>query len=202
MPAAAGWGAAQDQVSPGGKFFPFRGSFHCNPCPGGEAAQTAEPSWCLTASLLPSCSLPAGHCLFNAFKLHNLLSLLCCSSTWIMGAKKKKRQATEQGQSTEKGQGWEGKAGTQGRCIWAALGRFVRGCSHREFGKGRAQHHRGNHTLSHRLGVPGAWFHKRILPPHQRPFLFLGHLSPPSSAGHPVWWCKSYPGTKFRVLDN
>lgn len=65
--------------------------------PVGAAPQTAEPFWCLTASLLisllPSClappSLSADHCLFNAFKLQNLLPLFCCSSTWITGAKKK-----------------------------------------------------------------------------------------------------------------
>lgn len=140
MPAAAGWGAAQGQVSPGGKFVPFRSSFHCNPCPGGEAAQTAEPFWCLAASLLPSCSLPAGHCLFNAFKPHNLLSLLCCSSTWIMGAKKKAGNRARTKHRERAGVGGESR---NSRSLHLSCSRQVcAGRPHREFGKGRALHDR------------------------------------------------------------
>lgn len=199
MPAAAGWGAAEGQVSPGGKSFPFRSSFHCKPCPGGAAPQTAEPFWCLTASLL----LSPHPCLLTiaSLMLSNCRTGCHCSAAPALrsGGPRKRQQNKDKAQ--RKGRGGKRKQELQVTAFQLLSSRFLLGCFHLEIGKGGAQNAWGNHTLSHRLGVAGGWFHKWILPPYQRPFLFLGNLYPFSSASHPVWWYKSYPGTKFRFLD-
>lgn len=76
MPAAVGWGAAQE-ANPS----PPEAVCIANPALGVQLHRQLSPSG---ASLLPycsPCSLSADHCLLNAFKLQNLLSLFCCSST-------------------------------------------------------------------------------------------------------------------------
>lgn len=94
--------------------------------PVGAAPQTAEPFWCLTASLLisllPSCLAPPSLLTIASLMLSNCRTYCLCSAAPALGLRgPRKRQATKQGQSTEKGQGWEKKAGTQDRCISAVL---------------------------------------------------------------------------------
>lgn len=210
MPAAAGWGAAQGQVSPGGKSFPFRSRFSLQTL-WAQLHRQLSPSG---ASLLPycsPCSLPAWlppPCLLTiaSLMLSNCRTYCLCSAAPALGLRgPRKRQATKQGQSTEKGQGWEKKAGTQDRCISAVLGQVCAwllspwGC------KGQGSPCLGKPHPEH--SAPRTWGTNFIsaycplttsLSCSWEVCPYLAALAIPVF----VWWYKIYPGTKFPFLDN
>lgn len=153
MPAAAGWGAAQGQVSPGGKSFPFRSRFSLQTL-WAQLHRQLSPSG---ASLLPycsPCSLPAWlppPCLLTiaSLMLSNCRTYCLCSAAPALGLRgPRKRQATKQGQSTEKGRGGRRKQELKIAAFQLFSDRFVLGCFHLEGAKGRTHRAWGSHTLS------------------------------------------------------